>query len=284
VNEIPFFFERGNVRLFAIEHLPGGGAAAGPTSAFVFSHPFGEEKLWSHRVCLSLARELAAQGHVALRFDYTGAGDSGGLTADSSLDTCLEDLGAAVATLRRRHPGLRRIGLIGLRLGASIAALFAERAARDESLQPLHDAPLVLWDPVIDGASYLQELLRTNLSTQLAVYGKVIENRESMLERLRAGDTVNVDGYEISQQFFDSFSRTDLLPADARAHRGPALIVQVSPTESAKDRPELVALASRYARGRCLRVTEQPFWREIKAFYARANALQDATLRWLENP
>jgi uncharacterized protein len=279
VIENPFFFKRADVALFGIEHLPPGPAA---TTAYLFSHPFGEEKLWSHRACLSLARELAARGHIVLRFDYAGAGDSTGQIAESDLTTCLADLTAAALTLRERHPQLTRIGLIGLRLGATLAALLAERATEEPALQPLREAPLVLWDPVIDGAAYLQELLRTNLSTQLAVYGKVIENREAMQARMQAGDTVNVDGYEISQRFFDSFSRAELLPSGSRRHAGPALVVQISPTDSAKERGDLAAFAAAYARGSSRRVVEQPFWREIKPFYARAANLQGATLDWLQ--
>ncbi len=278
VSETPFFFARDGIALFGVEHLPPGDTAS---TAYLLSHAFGEEKLWSHRVCLSLARELTARGHAVLRFDYTGAGDSGGVTSDSNLDTCLADLAAAAATLRKRNPAITRVGLIGLRLGASIAALLAERAAEDDSLAALRGAPLVLWDPVIDGAAYLQELLRTNLSTQLAVYGKVTENRESMQARLQTGDTVNVDGYEISQSFFESFSKTALLPPGARRHAGPACVIQISATESQKERADLVALAATYPRGSSRRVTEQPFWREIKPFYGRAPNLQNATLDWL---
>ena len=39
-------------------------------------HPLGEEKLWAHRVFVSLARDLANAGFVVLRFDCRGEGDS----------------------------------------------------------------------------------------------------------------------------------------------------------------------------------------------------------------
>jgi pimeloyl-ACP methyl ester carboxylesterase len=280
LDETPFFFARPGAQLFGMLHKPAG---ASGRLGFVMSHPFAEEKLWGHRVYVSFARALAARGHAVLRFDYMGAGDSSGMTPDTSLDTHLADLAAAVDTLRARQPGVERIGLVGLRLGASFAALLAEKAADDPSLASLRDAPLVLWDPVTDGEAYFQELLRTNLSTQLAVYGKVQETREVLQERIRAGGLVNVDGYEIGKALFESCAVNPLLAPGARRHAGPVLVLQVAANDKIKDRPELTTLAADYPRGTFARAVEQPFWREIKPFYGRAESLQQVTLDWLEN-
>lgn len=277
--ETPFFFAREDARLFGILHSPEG--AAQPL-AFVMSHPFGEEKLWSHRVFVSFARTLAQRGHAVLRFDYFGAGDSSGMSADASLTSHRADLLAAIGALEQKVPGVQRIGLIGLRLGASFAALVAESAAESATLARVRTAPLVLWDPILDGDAYFQELLRSNLSTQLAVYGKVVDNREVLTARIRAGGTVNVDGYEIGKDLLESCGVNNLLTPEAKRHDGPTLVVQIAASEAQKERAELKALAGSYSQGTLLRAAEQPFWREIKPFYARANQLQETTLRWLE--
>ena len=85
MSESPFFFPRGDARLFGVLHRPSGPVSR---SGFVLSHPFAEEKLWSHRVFVSFARALAGRGLAVLRFDYAGAGDSsvdvGGRTWRSS--------------------------------------------------------------------------------------------------------------------------------------------------------------------------------------------------------
>src|SRR5690606_21351933 len=112
--ENPLFFQRQDTRLFGVLHRP---TAIALKTAFVLSHPFAEEKLWSHRVFVSLARELSRLGYTTLRFDYMGAGDSSGTTVDTSLDTHLADLGAAVDVLLDRHPDIERVGMVGLRLG-----------------------------------------------------------------------------------------------------------------------------------------------------------------------
>jgi pimeloyl-ACP methyl ester carboxylesterase len=276
VNETPFFFRRGQAQLFGLVHAPLGSASP---LAFVLSHSIAEEKLWSHRVMVSMARALASRGHAVLRFDYMGAGDSSGETPDTSLESHLADLAAACVELRRRQPQVERVGIVGLRFGASIGALFAEST---EGAALLGDAPLVLWDPVLDGESYFQELLRSNLSTQLAVYGKVQETREVLQERIRAGGTVNVDGYEIGKALFDSCARTDFIGSAARRHGGPVLAVQITASDKNKTRDDLESFARSYPRGEFTRSIEQAFWREIKPFYGSAVNLQQQTLAWLE--
>lgn len=277
--ERPFFFARRETRLFGLLHEP---ATPGARLGFVLSHPFAEEKLWSHRVLVTFARALAARGHPVLRFDYAGAGDSGGETAETSLDSHLDDLRAAVGTLEAMVPGLERIGLVGLRLGASFAALLAEQAAAGTASAVLRDAPLVLWDPVVDGAAYLQEVLRANLSAQLASHGKVIETREVMSQRIADGGVVNVDGYEIARPLFGSIGVSPLLRTEGLQHRGPTLVVAIAtPGKPPKPQPVLDALASAYLNGERRSVEEHQFWREIKQFYGAAARLQGATLDWL---
>lgn len=279
-DETPFFFQRGDARLFGMLHSP----VQSPRSSlgFVFSHPFAEEKLWAHRVFVHFARALAARGHAVLRFDFMGAGDSSGMTPDSSLETHEADLAAAVRELQVRQSALSRIGLMGLRLGAAIAAKVAERAATDDSLAVVRDAPLLLWDPTCDGQAYFEELLRSNLSTQLAVYGQVKETREMLQEKLRGGGTVNVDGYEIGRELFVSCAVAHLLGQEPMTHQGPALVLQISANDKVKEREDLKSLAARYRQGEFARAFEQPFWREIKPFYGRANHLQQVSLDWLE--
>jgi hypothetical protein len=280
VTETPFYFLRGDTRLFGMLHAPASLEAA--RTAYVMSHPFGEEKLWSHRVFVVFARALAARGIPVLRFDYSGAGDSAGDTSAVSVDTYLDDLGAAVAALSARAPAVTRVGLVGLRFGATLAAQFVERARLTQQFQLVHGGPLALWDPILDGENYLQELLRINLSTQLAVYGKVQESREVLVERIRGGGIANVEGYEIGLPLFESASRKELLPAEGLRHAGGTLVVQIATNDKAKLREDQQRLAESSTDASFQRAIEQPFWREIKAFCAHAENLQNQTLQWME--
>jgi uncharacterized protein len=143
---LPLFFGWPREELFACYH-PAAGEAR--DHAVVLCQPVGQEYIRAHRSFVLLARRLARHGFTVLRFDYHATGDSAGDTEQGRLPRWIADARAAVAEVRRRsRPS--RISLVGLRLGATIAATAA--AAEDDI------AGVVLWDPVIDGRAHLDEL------------------------------------------------------------------------------------------------------------------------------
>lgn len=268
--ETPFFFERDRHRLFGILH-----AAQGQLrGAFVFCHPFAEEKLWAHRTYVSFAREVAARGYAVLRFDMTGHGDSDGQFARADVDTYLADVRRAVDEVASRVPTGTPLGLLGLRLGAALAAQAADNDPRI--------ANLILWEPVTDGAKYGQEVLMANLAMQMAAYGKVMVERKDLVKKMESGETVNVDGYDVSHAMFQQISAIRL-DQQVGQFRGRCLVVQVDRAERPL-RKELQALAARYAQATIAPAIEQPFWKEIKEFYGKAPRLAATTLDWLMNP
>lgn len=269
MDETPFFFPVEAQELFGILHRP---TSAPSGLGFVFCHPFAEEKLWAHRVYVSLARDLAVRGHTVLRFDHMGHGDSDGEFEDASVVTHLRDIEAAVGRLHEMDSSVERVALFGLRLGATFAALSAARLPAITGL--------VLWEPVVDGGRYMQEVLRSNLTSQLAAYGKVVKDRKALVESLNEGKSINVDGYELGRAFYEQVSAIDLLSGSA-AFGGEALILQVGkPGQPA--RKDLLALNDGLPHVQLVSCIEEPFWREIKPFYARAERLSAATLEWLE--
>lgn len=269
--ETPFFFEGAGGALFGLLHQPPPGATA-TQEAFVFCHAFAEEKLWTHRTCVTMARALALRGHPVLRFDCRGNGDSDGAFPDFSIAGALDDVARAVEVVRERT-GCSAVSLLGLRLGATIAALSAERLPGIERL--------VLWAPIVDGARYMQEQLRVNLATQLAVYKEIRQDRAALVATLQAGATVNVDGYELAWPLFEQLSAVKLAAAP-RTFAGPCLIVQVDKQDGARPMPELEQLRGAYPRATLALVREEPFWKEIEAFYERAPRLFESTFAWLE--
>lgn len=267
--ETPLFFPGSNYNLFGVLHLP---AQQARNLAFLFCHPFGEEKLWAHLVYVNFARELANRGIPVLRFDYMGNGDSDGDFEDSSVKTNLADVQCALRVLRERVRPDTVIGLMGLRYGATLAALVAES---DTEIRRL-----VLWEPVINGAQYMQELLRINLTSQLAIYKEIRYKREALVRAMYEGETANVDGYEVTAEMFGQVSAIDLLGSQ-KPSRAQCLIVQITSqkTELSKD---LSALEARYQYGGARIVNEEPFWKEIRTFYGSAPRLYQETLSWLE--
>jgi exosortase A-associated hydrolase 2 len=272
MREEPFFFPDQTGRLFGVHHDGPAGREGAPRLPFVFCHPFGEEKLWTHRVFVTFARALAQRGHPVLRFDYRGNGDSSGDFPASSIATALDDLATAIETIKSRT-GATSVGLVGLRLGASLAATAAETHG-DVSC-------LVLWAPIVDGARYAQDLLRINITTQMAVYREVRQDRAALVEAMKQGQTANVDGYEVGFAMYDELSRLSLKGGPATfAH--PALVVQLDRAPNAPPQAELTALAGRYAAGALVQVQEEPFWKEIERFYDTAPNLFAATLEWMD--
>ncbi|MET1161902.1 MAG: alpha/beta fold hydrolase [Pseudoxanthomonas sp.] len=128
---------------------------AGGTSVLL-CNPFGEEAARVHRAYRVLAGKLQDEGYATLRFDYSGTGDSSGDAADCTVEQWVDDIEAAVGELRRQS-GSSQVVLIGLRFGATLAALCAQR-------EHLRIAHLVLWDPVVRGEQYLHELAGMHLA------------------------------------------------------------------------------------------------------------------------
>jgi uncharacterized protein len=114
-------------------------------------NPFGEEASRAHRTYRVLATQLERSGYACLRFDYSCTGDSLGESASATVAGWVSDIGIAAERLRTAT-GVDRIAVVGLRFGATLAML----ANASGALRSRH---LLLWDPVVDGAAYLRELV-----------------------------------------------------------------------------------------------------------------------------
>ena len=145
------YFEANGRSLLGSSH-PAPRLRAGGTSV-VLCNPFGEEAARAHRAYRVLAGKLQQEGYATLRFDYSGTGDSSGQAIDCTVQQWVEDIEAAVGESRRQS-GSSQVVLVGLRFGATLAALCAQR----DHLSRLGISQLVLWDPVVRGDLYLQEL------------------------------------------------------------------------------------------------------------------------------
>lgn len=150
----PLLFGPPGRRLFGIFHAPANGLA--PSSAVLLCPPVGQELIRSHRFFRVLSDRLARSGVAVLRFDYHGTGDSPGEEAGGDLAGWQADVLAAHAELRRLAGGAP-IAWCGARLGATLAAAAAHAAAAGPR-------QLLLWEPVLDGAAYLQGLREAHVA------------------------------------------------------------------------------------------------------------------------
>jgi acyl transferase domain-containing protein len=146
--EMPMFF--GQPALFGTYHPPTG-APAGTALAVLICPPIGHEHTRAHRAIRTLARSLARAGHPALRFDYRGMGESWGYPTDGGAEAWCDDVAGAIKELASLS-GVRRMGLVGTRVGALLAvATMASERARGYAIEHL-----VLWDPVLCGEQFLR--------------------------------------------------------------------------------------------------------------------------------
>ncbi len=270
MNETPFFFDGNGYRLFGVVHDP---EVKGNSLGFVFCHPFAEEKLWTHRVFVNFARILTQKGYHVLRFDYMGNGDSEGNFSDSSVETCLSDIQSAIGWLKANRPIQSRLGLLGLRFGATLACMMAERA--------LDLSQLVLWEPVINGTRYMKEMLRINLTTQSTVYKKVLYNTETLVSMMESGQSVNIDGYEVRWPLYHQTIGINLSD-ESKRFQGPVLIVQMN-RKPDQGVGRMQPLADCYSNATVSIALDEPFWKEIHRNYARADNLYDRTIAWMDN-
>ena len=171
-------------------------AAAARDCVAVLCAPIGYEYTRAHRTLRHLADRLARQGIPALRFDYHGIGDSPGSDLDPArLAAWRANVKSAVCRARELS-GRKRVCLVGVRLGATLAALVASEIAVDW---------LVLWNPCVTGKPYLRELRAIALAAQRV--GAAVEGG------LESG------GFVMSRETQDDIAAIDLAKAPIRARR-----------------------------------------------------------------
>lgn len=144
MRSIPVWFDSGGLGTAGRLDLPDdGGARAG----VLVCPPVGNELISAHDTLRLLAEDLAGRGFAVLRFDYPGTGDSvDGPPGGDQVPLWLQAITAAISYLR--SSGMERVVLVGMRLGATMAAM----AAAHESVDAV-----VLWDPCVTGRAFLRQ-------------------------------------------------------------------------------------------------------------------------------
>lgn len=110
----------------------------------------GYEELCTHRPMRDLAKRFAKAGLPTLRFDYPGTGDSMGDERDPARVRAWLDSIHAAARYLRQQIGVEEIAIVGLRIGATLAAIAAEELGDVEAL--------ALMAPAVSGRVYVREL------------------------------------------------------------------------------------------------------------------------------
>ena len=189
----PFYFGSSLRPLLGMYQPPA--VTGGPPSAVLICPPIGHEYMRTHRALRTLSTQLAREGHGVLRFDWFGTGDSAGDPEDARVSIWLENFGAALDEVRELVAA-HDVSVVGLRLGASLAALGATEREVDN---------LVLWDPVLSGATFLAE--------QAAGSGTGPTGPPP-------GETISLISFPMTRDLWDEISAIDLLaPRPCKARR-----------------------------------------------------------------
>ena len=101
----------------------------------VICHGFVGSRIGVDRLFVNAARLLADEGHIVVRFDYAGCGESTGVYGDLGIDAMLEQTQAVLDyALQCGDVDPQRVTLIGHSLGGAIALLTAGRDSQTDYL------------------------------------------------------------------------------------------------------------------------------------------------------
>ena len=184
----------------------------------IICSPLGHEQLHAHRGLRHLADSLASSNIPVLRFDWHGTGDSAGSDGDERrYETWQANLRDAVRWMRKRL-GCRHVSLVGLRIGAALAAA----SIGEEEIENL-----VLWSPIHNGRAYVREMTAIDLTS---------ESRPKPADAA-VGD-IEAGGFLLSQAAAADLSKLNLLNTEVKCRR--VLIV------SRNDMPQEQRLVDRF--------------------------------------
>ncbi len=197
--------------LYGVFH-PAGVRQARPR-AVLLCNPFGQEAVRIHRLFRVLADGLAGAGVACLRFDYHASGESLGDDHEADLDRWVRDVLAADALLRQRA-GVQEVDWLAPRLASALAV-----RASAQALQAPRQ--LVLWEPVVSGARYVDHLLAVHASTiaDLPDGGALVGDEEIL-------------GFGVSRRLLEQMRA--IAPADYQRARARGVVL-VAPHRQAVD-------------------------------------------------
>ena len=200
---------------FAIHRAPGEGDAR---ATILHLPALGDEMNKARAMTARAARAFAEAGCAVMQVDWLGCGDSSGDHADGTLSRWSANAHAAQAWLQNRHPRCSIHGVWALRAGALLVPALVGEAP---------DTCIMLWQPLIDGAQQLNQLLRMKAAAALTSTADAPPTK-ALRAQLRAGATLEIGGYAISPALAaDLESAAFEIP---HGQRGPVAWFEISPS------------------------------------------------------
>ena len=237
--------------------------------------PLAEEMNKSRRMFTLLAERLAQINCATTVFDPTGTGDSHGDFADANWETWLSDLGCIVDWLRSQ--GFERIHLLGLRLGALLAADYLARQsptaypeqsrtdvqAKNQTRSTSDFGHVIFWQPVLRGEMMLNQFLRLRLAANMMSGAGPKETTATLREKADSEGFVEIAGYDLSAimiQQLDGLNLVDLLPTDSPTIEWFEMVAAEGRDLSPASRKLIASLSDKGMHVNAAAVTGDNFW------------------------
>lgn len=170
----------------------------------VLAPPLFEESARLRKVLVNLSRYLCGEGYDVVRFDYLGTGFSPGRYTDVTLESARRDLDDAIGYCRQN--GADKVYVIGVRFGGYLAL----QTVDDDAV-----ARVVAWEPVVNPSAYVKDVLRAEVASQMLIYGEVRHDRDYLIETVRSGNDIYVEGYRVCAGLYDQLIAGPALSPEA---------------------------------------------------------------------
>jgi alpha/beta superfamily hydrolase len=175
------YLENGGERLYALLF-----GCEAPAAWVLLCGPFPSDRLFSLAAWCKWARFLSSHGLAAVRFDYSGTGESTGRFSDMDFERWMADI-RAMAEWTAAKAGGGPLFLHGLGMGGLLAQRVFAAGGGDG---------LLMWSPSKEGLDILKQGLMIRLSMDMLLHR--MGDRKSVVDYvqdLRSGRSVQIDGY-----------------------------------------------------------------------------------------
>jgi len=182
----PFFLDSAQGKIFCLYFPP----KQELKGAILYVPPFLEEMNRCRSTVAQQAKSFSELGFACLIMDYYGTGDSEGLLSEASWEVWINNVKDAATWLEAKTQ--HKLTLWGFRFGALMASKIAEG-------EPERFNNLLLWQPVLDGKTFLTQYLRIRVAF-LMDRELPAETTKSIRENLANNKSVEIAGYELFPQ------------------------------------------------------------------------------------
>lgn len=184
------YLELDGERIYAISYC-----CEVPAAWVLLCGPFPSDRLFSLAAWAKWARYLVRNNIAAVRFDYSGTGESTGSFSEMDFGRWLRDV-EGMCDWVSAHSGDLPLILHGLGMGALLAQK-AFAAGRGDGL--------LMWSPPLHALEILKQGLRVRLSMDMVLY-RVADRKSAKdyIQELKSGRSVQIDGYTWSSALWST--------------------------------------------------------------------------------